>query len=136
MMHKNIPSRFFFCGTLGWCLEIIFTSLHCLKENNRKMIGSTSIWMFPIYGMASFFTPLCRRLRLKGVWHRGGVYTLLIFFCELVSGSLLSRINACPWDYSHAKWNFRGLIRLDYAPLWFGVGLLYEKLLTANSNGK
>lgn len=34
-----------------------------------------------------------------------------------------------PWDYSHARLNVKGVIRLDYAPVWFLTGLLYEKLL-------
>lgn len=130
MMHTNFSSRFFFCGILGWCMEIVFTSLHCLKTKNRKMIGNTSIWMFPIYGMACLFAPLCKRMRHRNVFQRGSIYAMLIFLCEFISGSLLTKIRACPWDYSQAKLNIKGLIRLDYAPLWFGAGLLFERILT------
>jgi len=35
----------------------------------------------------------------------------------------------CPWDYSNTPLNYRGLIRPDYAPLWFGAGLFFEKIL-------
>ena len=35
----------------------------------------------------------------------------------------------CPWDYSRARSNIQGVIRLDYAPVWFLTGLLYERLL-------
>lgn len=35
----------------------------------------------------------------------------------------------CPWDYSHAKTNIDGVIRLDYAPLWMAAGLLFERIL-------
>ena len=28
-----------------------------------------------------------------------------------------------------SKYNIKGIIRLDYAPAWFGAGLLFEKLL-------
>ena len=34
----------------------------------------------------------------------------------------------CPWDYSQCRANIHGLIRLDFAPLWFAVGLLFEQL--------
>ena len=33
------------------------------------------------------------------------------------------------WDYSRAKFNIKGVIRLDYAPLWFTAGLFFEKFL-------
>jgi uncharacterized membrane protein len=61
---------------------------------------------------------------------RGGVYTLCIFATEFGTGNLLKRHGIRPWDYSKAKTNVKGLIRLDYAPLWFVVGLFYEKLVT------
>lgn len=129
-MRTNFSSRFFLCGIFGWCMEIIFTSLHCLKTKDRKMIGNTSIWMFPIYGMACLFAPLFERMRHKNVFHRGSIYAMVIFVCEYVSGTLLKKFRACPWDYSQARFNIKGLIRLDYAPLWFGAGLLFEKVLT------
>lgn len=41
--------------------------------------------------------------------------------------------DACPWDYSDAALNYKGIIRLDYAPVWFIVGLIYEKMLCATN---
>ncbi len=52
-----------------------------------------------------------------------------IFLGEYVSGILLKRKNMCPWDYSRTPYHYRGVIRLDYAPVWFLVGLLYERIL-------
>ena len=122
--------NFFTCGLTGWCMEIIYTSLHSLYRKNYKLTGNTSVWMFPIYGMASFLTPVCRLLKGKSVMLRGGIYTCIIFAGEYLSGSFLRKLKACPWDYSHARFNIKGLIRLDYAPLWFGAGLLFEKILS------
>ena len=42
---------------------------------------------------------------------------------------LLKKRNMCPWDYSKARWNIKGVIRLAYAPVWFLTGLLYERVL-------
>ena len=36
-------------------------------------------------------------------------------------------------DYSDAALNYKGIIRLDYAPVWFIVGLIYEKMLCATN---
>lgn len=110
-------------------MEIIFTALRSFRNKEFKLVGQTSVWMFPIYGFASFLSPVCKMLKHKNAWIRGGVYTICIFITEFFTGSLLKKYHVCPWDYSKAKLNFKGLIRLDYAPLWFGVGLLYEKLL-------
>lgn len=46
---------------------------------------------------------------------RGSIYACLIFLGEFCSGSLLKKYDLCPWDYSNARWNICGLIRLDYA---------------------
>lgn len=125
MMRK----KFIACGVLGWCMEIVFTGLGSLKKNEHRLTARTSIWMFPIYGMACFLTPLCRLLQKRNFLVRGFAYTCCIFAGEFLSGSFLKRHGACPWDYSRAKYNIRGVIRLDYAPLWFGAGLLFEKII-------
>lgn len=110
-------------------MEILFTSLHTLPEKNYKLKGQTSIWMFPIYGMAALIAPISRRISNKPAVFRGGVYTLGIFTCEYLSGSLLRRHDMCPWDYSGKPSNINGLIRLDYAPYWMAAGLIFEKIL-------
>ena len=56
-----------------------------------------------------------------------------IFFAEFVSGSILKKYGLCPWDYSASPFNVNGVIRLDYAPLWFGLGLFYEALFKQSS---
>ena len=111
-------------------MEIIYTSLKSLRYKNFKLVGNTSIWMFPIYGMACLLAPVSRLIKEKSIMFRGGIYTCIIFAGEYLSGSFLRKIKACPWDYSHARTNVKGLIRLDYAPLWFGAGLLFEKILS------
>lgn len=129
-MHTyRMKNKFILCGTVGWCMEILFTGFHAFQEKNLKLVGQTSIWMFPIYGMASLMSPICRLVKNKSTLIRGGVYTCCIFVVEFFTGSVLKKYNICPWDYSDAKLNIKGLIRLDYAPLWFGAGLLFEKLV-------
>ena len=126
---RKLFQNFIKCGILGWCLEISFTALNALRRRDYTLRGVTSLWMFPIYGMACFLRPLCRLMKGKNLLLRGSVYTCCIFAGEFVSGSLLKRHGACPWDYSRAKYNIKGLVRLDYAPLWFGAGLLFEKII-------
>lgn len=124
--------NFILCGTLGWCLEILWTGLHTLREKDYKLTGHSSLWMFPIYGMAACIRPVARQMQKLHcpAFVRGAIYTLGIFATEYGTGYLLKRRNLCPWDYSKCPANINGLIRLDYAPVWFATGLLYEKILT------
>lgn len=119
------------CGLTGCCMELFWTSFCGIKKKDYKLIGQTSFWMFPIYGMAAVIKTASRGLkkRNKDMLERGLIYTMGIYAVEYTTGSFLKRKNRCPWDYSKSKYNINGLIRLDYAPLWFAVGLIYEKIL-------
>lgn len=121
--------NFLTCGLTGWCMEIIFTSLNSLRRREMTLKGSTSLWMFPIYGSAAVIGPVSTLLRKRPVWVRGAAYMSMIFSAEYLSGKLLSRHKFCPWDYSKSRYNIQNVIRLDFAPCWFGAGLLFERLL-------
>lgn len=131
-MKRKIPTflqNFLRCGLTGWCMEIIFTSLDSVRRRDLQLKGNTSIWMFPIYGCAAFFAPVHRLLRKKPFWVRGLTYMSMIFSGEYISGRLLSKRGMCPWDYGKSRWSIQRVVRLDYAPFWFGAGLLFEKIL-------
>ena len=128
-------NKFILCGTVGWCLELVWTGLHTISKKDHKLMGQSSLWMFPIYGLASCICPMARHMRQKHfpLLLRGTVYTAGIFAAEYSTGYLLKKRDLCPWDYSKCPGNIDGLIRLDYAPVWFATGLLYEKILTPKS---
>ena len=121
--------NFMKCGICGWCLELLWTSLHSLSRPDSKMIGHSSVWMFPIYGMAAIIGPLSRKLKNQNIALRGMLYMNGIFTMEYLTGTLLKKHDLCPWDSSNAPLNFHGVIRLDYAPVWFLTGLLFEKVV-------
>lgn len=125
---------FFKCGLLGWCFECFFTGVHSLFSKKQTLPCKTSLWMFFIYGLGSLIKPIYYFIKYVPTYIRGLFYTLLIFFTEYLTGNFLKKRNACPWDYSKAKYNINGLIRLDYAPLWFIVGLIYERILISKKS--
>jgi hypothetical protein len=89
--------------------------------------------MFPIYGLiAPLYEPLHNRLRAAGRTkaERGLIYALGIMAIEVATGWLIQRITgSIPWDYrTKTRWQWRGLTRFDYFPLWFLVGLGLEPL--------
>lgn len=131
-MKKTLIKNFMFCGLSGWCLECFWTGMSSVikwNKHDRTLLCRTSIWMFPIYGSAAFLAPLCSKLKKRNALLRGGVYAALIYLTEYSTGVLLKKYRACPWDYSKAKFNVKGVIRFDYAPAWFLTGLLFEKIL-------
>lgn len=111
---------------------MIFTSLHAFRRRDLRLPCTTSIWMFPIYGLAALLAPLARLIRRHNFIFRGLVYTGLIFTCEFATGTWLRRHDLCPWNYEHSRWNLAKVIRLDYTPCWFITGLLFERLLMEN----
>lgn len=126
---KLLLKDFLICGITGWCMEIIFTSIGSLLTGNFTLTGHTSLWMFPIYGIAALIFPLYQKITYFPIWLRSSLYAVLIFFVEFLSGILLKTFHICPWNYEHATWNLAGVIRLDYFFFWCVAGLIFEKLL-------
>lgn len=129
MKTNHLKKNFAICGLTGWCMEIVYTSLNSFRKKDMTLMGNTSIWMFPIYGMAAVIGELYPRLKKYPPLLRGGIYGIGIFSVEYLSGSFLKKHKLCPWDYSNAKLNIHGLIRLDYLPLWMGAGLIFEQIM-------
>ena len=59
--------KFLTCGVVGWCLEIIFTAACTMKKHDIRLKGNTSLWMFPIYGMAAVIGPLSTKLKNRNM---------------------------------------------------------------------
>lgn len=127
------------CGMAGWCLEVLATSAESVLAGDWRLMGRTSLLMFPIYGCGAvlpriaewvddwigegFAHPVDQMIR------HGMLYMVLIFVGEYASGSWLRSLGVCPWDYTGTWASVGGLIRLDFAPVWFGTGLLFEKIV-------
>ena len=129
-MNKSMRNDFITCGIVGCLMEFLFTGLKSLFVYKQKDLNChSSLWMFPIYGMACLIKPFKKHYKNLNIFVRGIFYTIFIFIGEFISGSLLKSFNCCPWDYSNKKHNIAGLIRLDYAPCWFLAGLAFERIL-------
>ena len=110
-------------------MEVLWTGTHAIMSRDPKLTCKTSVWMFPIYGMASLLSPISHRLKGKNILLRGSIYTLCIFATEYTTGTLLKKFGVCPWDYGHSRASINGIINLAYTPLWFCAGLFFERLL-------
>lgn len=138
---KPILMNFCKCGVAGWCLEVMFTSVESIMLGDWRLMGKTSLLMFPIYGLGALLGPIGYGVDqwLNTSWdgtltqkdrimRHGTLYMVLIFTAEYLTGTWLKTRGMCPWDYSGRNTNINGLIRLDFAPLWFATGLLFEQI--------
>jgi len=107
-------------------MEVFWTGLCSLVNKDYKLRANTSIWMFFIYGMVVFLEPVYLLIQHYPIVFRGAVYTLCIFIGEYITGGFLKRADLCPWDYTNCRYSVHGVIRLDYAPVWFAAGLIFE----------
>jgi len=121
-------TKFLLYGIIGWCMEILWTGFCSFLQKDYKLTANTSIWMFFIYGMAVFLEPIIDVLVEFPFYLRGMVYVVCIYIVEYLTGKGLKKMNICPWDYSHSKYHISGVIRLDYAPVWFVAGFVFESI--------
>lgn len=120
--------RYIIYGFLGWNVEIIWTGFTSLTTGSKNLIGHTSVWMFFIYGAAVFLLePIHYKIAPLNWFLRGCIWTVLIFAIEMASGLVLKFLGIEAWNYDCPA-SVLGVIRLDYAPLWFSLGLIFEKI--------
>ena len=135
MKNRLIAFSLFAC--IGITAEIFFTSIY----NNVASVsaggnwdwalrGHSYIWMFFIYGPASFLVPFAMDKMVKiPLLVRLLIYSAGIYVVEFTSGFLLDKLTGvCPWEYKTGL-EFMGYIRLDYLPAWMGFSFLLEKLV-------
>ena len=129
--------RFVVYGAFGWCAEIVWTACYAAVAARRakkavdlRLVGRTYLWMFPIYGAGGLLFEIAHAMVADWPWAmRGLLYMLGCFAVEAASGAAIKLVTGkIPWDYSYARWNIAGLVRLDYIPVWFVFGLLLERV--------
>jgi len=109
-------------------MEVLWTGLAELKRKNFTLRSTTSLWMFFIYGMVVFIEPVFTLIAPLNFIFRGMIYAILIMSGEFLTGTLLKRVDVCPWDYSTTRFHVKGIVRLDYFPAWMIAGLLFERI--------
>ncbi len=124
--------RFFIYGALGWCCEIVWTSLTRRlsgKVDNWLLMGETSLWSFPLYGsIAFFFEPLHDAIRDQFFLVRACIYLVGFWTIEYLGGWLILKITGkMPWNYARSPGgSLYGLIRWNFIFVWPLVGLVCE----------
>ena len=123
--------RFLLYGFLGWSVEVFWSAIEDIwpmRKWDWRLKGQSTLWSFPIYGMAVFlFEPLHDAVRHLPWVARGMIYVAGIWIVEYAAGWILRRgVGVCPWDYTNYRHHLKGLISWDYLPLWFIFGFVLE----------
>jgi len=128
----GILKHFVIYGCLGLFIETVWTGLGSAVRGDKNMKCRTYLWMFFIYGMGVFLEPAHEFIRGFFWIYRGFIWAAIIFAIEYATGSILKfTIGNCPWNYDsegEVLTSVKGIIRIDYLPVWFCVGLLFERV--------
>jgi len=124
---RQLARKFALYGCAGWVLEVLFTGTKAALSRDPKLAARTYLWMHPIYGTAGLvLESLHRRLAGRSRLTRAAAALGVIYATEYASGLALRRVlGDCPWQYREGV-HLHGLVRMDYAPLWFAAALGFE----------
>lgn len=116
---------------LGLGFETVFTAVLDLKSDKRRfLMGYSSLWYLPLYALTPVFLHLATgSISELPIWMRGSIYAIVIFgveYCGMLALRLLLGASPSEEGYQKSRWSIHGLIRLDYFPAFFLLGLAFE----------
>ena len=125
------PQRLYFWGVHGIFAEVVFTGLwEFVVTGNWRFMGVSSMWSFFVYGLGTFFVAEFLHKLLVSykipLLLRCLIYVLFAYAWEFLCGVILDCFGTRPWDYTDFDYDIMGLITMEYAPVWFLGGLVFE----------
>lgn len=112
---------------LGWCLEVVYTSVNTGKFVNRGFLNGA---VCPIYGFGAvlfilFLNPIADNLPLLFL-----ASVIIASMLELVGGFVLEKLcHMRWWDYSQEPFNIGGFICLKFSLMWGLAGVFLIKII-------
>lgn len=121
--------NFLICGLTGWCMEILFTSARLPRKTRRPSDRSDLPVDVPHLRYGCLYrSGLCKNQKAAGTSARHHLYSGY-FFIRVLKRFSLKAASFLPLGLQQRQGKCQRLIRLDYAPLWLGAGLLFERIL-------
>ncbi|MBZ4671616.1 MAG: hypothetical protein JG769_1920 [Oscillospiraceae bacterium] len=110
---------FIFYSVIGWMIEVCYMTLELGKYPHRGFLNGP---LCPIYGFGTLIVMALLSPFKDNIILLFAASMVVCTSFELFVGILLEKLfNNAWWDYSHEKFNYRGLICLKVSMLW-GVG--------------
>lgn len=133
---------FAYGATAGVLIEFAFTSIKSLANGNLKMTATSYGWMPWIYGLVTVALHIAREYVHMPRLLQAGLYTVIFFAAEAVSGLSIKRLTAAiqrrwprfhggdviPWEYPKSKWAPAGLVNFKYLPFWYILGFFSDTI--------
>lgn len=125
-MHILVKYLFLFLSgaALGWGLEVIY----------RRFFGLTKKWMnpgflsgpyLPLYGCGVSILYFISDLNIN-IWIKILLFCFSTTFIEFMTGLFFIKVYKTKlWDYSHLKFNFKGIIHPLYSFFWTILSLIF-----------
>lgn len=132
----SVPFRLYVYALHGYLIEVSFTAAwELIASGDLKLPGCTSVWCLFIYSVATLvMEKITVHLEARNVplYFRAIAHAAWMYVWEFCTGWVLKKFGACPWDYTNFTYNYAGLVTLEYAPLWYVCGILFECFLLPN----
>lgn len=135
MFFIYLAERILQWGCLGFIIEVFFTGIHSVFVKKSLLAESrTYLWMILVYGTGGLFLEiLCIALGWNPLL-KSMVSMVAIFGVEFMWGWLFEfMLGVCPWKYlgvdgRNHPLSVLGYIRLDYAPYWYMLVIIFNTL--------
>ncbi|KAL1420006.1 hypothetical protein MTO96_024714 [Rhipicephalus appendiculatus] len=132
----SLPWRMFFYALQAYFIEVNFAAaVDLFASGNLALRGWSSVWALIIYSVAAVIMEKIRDV-LKPRGYPLAViafaHMCCMYLCEFTSGCILKPFGACYWTYEGFRFNIAGLVTLEYAPLWYFLGVVFEIFYAPN----
>jgi hypothetical protein len=131
---QEVLQRFLALGSFGILLEVLFTGFWQIFIGDFTAKAKTNLWMFIIYGAGGLLIEQISSLTELHFLIKALIDTVFIFSFEFTTGWISELIfGRCLWKYTkpgsdnevHSR-SIMGFIRVDYAPAWFMLSIVFE----------
>jgi len=123
---------FALCATMGWIIEFVYRSINRKKLVNPGFLTGMAL---PIYGLGGIimylfsylFIDMPILLKLLFLFVSSSIFMTLL---ELIGGIIfLKYYKVKLWDYSKLKFNYKGVICLQFSLIWGVLATIYIMFL-------
>ena len=124
---------FFFYGFIGWIIENLFC--YCIRGHFQKD-GFLSGPFKPMYAIAMSILLLLELIFNMNIYFLIPICFIIPTIVEYVTGVIMRNyFNKDYWDYSKNKYNFKGIICLEFSIGWTILSFVGIKYLQILVNG-
>lgn len=115
---------------VGWIIEVIFRSIAAWNPINPGFLKGPYL---PIYGFSFLFIYLVSIANFNSFF-KIIIVMLIPTILELIAGSIFIKKYGVPlWDYSHEKWNYKGIISFKFSLCWAFLSVITYLIIKSYS---